>query len=255
MRLGSLLIAVLIICASPVLALDKKGMVLHLSFDEGKGVTAKDTSGEGNDGELQGTIEWIDGEHGKAIYISGDAADNLVLVKNDPTLDITGDMTISVWANIEYVGPDGSNSLITKADTYMIHTSNWSGNGIEQELLLWPFDLWQSPASTPIQVNEWRHVTGVYDGEAVKMYIDGDLMGERARSGATAVTANDLVIGRDSRGCCAARRSALSLDDLVIFNRVLSDKEINEAMQGVSGVSVDPVGSLTATWGNIKIGL
>lgn len=251
MRLGSLLIAALILCASPVLALDKKGMVLHLSFDEGQGKTAKDSSGEGNHGELQGNIEWIDGEHGKAIYISDDAAGNLVLVKDDATLDITGDMTIAMWINIETM-PDGSCSSITKSDTYMIHTSNWSGNGIEQELLLWPFDLWQSPASTPIQLNEWRHVAAVYDGKDIKMYVDGDLMGDRPRSGATANTNSDLVIGRDSRGCCNTRRSALSLDDLVMFNRALSEKEINEAMQGVS-ISVDPVGSLAATWGEIKI--
>ena len=45
------------------------GLVLYLSFDEGEGDTAKDRSGKGNDGQLQGNVQWVEGQHGKA-YIS-----------------------------------------------------------------------------------------------------------------------------------------------------------------------------------------
>ena len=252
MKFAILSAILILLCVGSLCALDKDGLALYLPFDEGRGVTAKDESGEGNDGELQGDIEWVDGEHGKAVYISDNAADNKVVVKDDATLDITGDMTIAVWVKIDTM-PDGSCSLITKADTYMIHTSNWSGNGIEQELLLWPFDKWQTPASTPIQLGEWRHVAGVYDGSDIKMYIDGELMGERGRVGAISSTAADLVIGRDSRGCCDTRRTAQTLDEVMIFDRALSDGEVEEAMDGF-GFSVNPEGSLTATWGDIKAG-
>jgi hypothetical protein len=242
------------ICVSPATALDKAGMVLYLSFDEGEGETAKDRSGNGNDGQLQGNVQWVDGQHGKAVYFSDDAAANMVVVADDNTLDITGSMTIAMWVNIESIGPDGSNSLITKADTYMIHTSNWGGRGIEQELLLWPFDQWQTTASTPIQINEWRHVTGVYNGSDIIMYIDGELMGQRARAGAIASTNSDLVIGRDSRACCNARRTAQTLDEIMIFSRALSEREIEEAMEADS-FPVNPSGSLAATWGEMKLRL
>ena len=158
-------------------------------------------------------------------------------------------MTIAMWVNLDAL--TGSCDIITKADSYMIHSSDWSGNGIEQELLLWPFDSWQTPASTPIQFAEWKHVVGVYDESEIRMYIDGELQGQRARAGATAVTANDLVIGRDNRGCCSNRVFALTVDDVMLFSRALSEAEIKDAMAGV-GAAVNPDGMLTTLWGQIK---
>ncbi|MBD3181943.1 hypothetical protein GF312_06615 [Candidatus Poribacteria bacterium] len=231
-------------------ALDKNGMVLYLSFDEGKGDTAGDSSGNDNDGILEGNIEWVDGQQGKAVRISDDDAGNLVRVADDDTLDITDDMTIGMWVNIETI-PDGSCSIITKADTYMIHTSNWSGNGIEQELLLWPFDAWQTAASTPIPLNEWHHVTGVYDGESIIMYIDGDLGGKRDRGGKTTVTQNDLIIGRDSRGCCNTRRSLVTIDEVAMYNRPLAEDEVEELMQS-SIIAVKPAESIATKWSDVK---
>lgn len=249
MRRVVILFALLLICAAPLYALDTSGLVLHLSFDEGSGTTAADASGAGNDGELVGDVTWVDGVFGKAVYISGSAAENSVVVADDDTLDITGDMTISVWVNIEAM-PDNNCSLITKADIYMIHASDWSGNGIEQELLLWPFDAWQTPASTPIQLGEWRNVVGVYDGTKIKMYIDGQLMGERDRSGDTAVSDVDVVIGRDSRSCCNTRIAAQTIDEVMMFARALSDSEVAELAGGLS--PVQPHDRLSSTWGQIK---
>lgn len=50
---GLVAILTLFIIASPSYAgLDDKSLVLYLSFDEGKGATAKDSSAYGHDGEL-----------------------------------------------------------------------------------------------------------------------------------------------------------------------------------------------------------
>lgn len=251
MRYMIVLFALLFICTTSLYALSLDGLVLHLSFDEGSGGTAADSSGLGNDGALSGGAEWVDGVSGSAIHFSDDAADNMVVIPDDDSLDITGEMTIAMWANIEAM-PDGSCSLITKADTYMIHTSDWSGNGIEQELLLWPFDAWQTEASTPIQLGEWRHVTGVFDGALVKMYIDGVLMGQRDRADGIDSTDSDLVIGRDSRSCCAERVSNLTVDEVMIFDRALSDGEVAELMDTTA---VQPHDSLSSTWGQVKSSL
>ncbi len=247
MRVTIVLLA-LLLCASPLYALNMDGVVLHLPLDEGTGTVAEDQSGNGNDGELQGNVEWVDAQHGGGVYISDDSADNKILVRDSDTLDITGSMTIAMWVLLENLA--GSCSIITKADTYMIHSSDWSGEGIEQELLLWPFDSWQTEASTPIQFGDWRHVVGVYDEAEVKMYIDGTLEGQRARTGEIAVTANDLVIGRDNRSCCGDRVFALTVDDVLIFNRALADDEINDVLQGTT--PVQPKTKLTTTWGEIK---
>jgi len=247
-KLALLMTLMLLAAPMSLLALDKAGMVLYFPFDAGEGTVANDQSEAGNDGELQGNVEWVDGVYGKAVKISDDDAGNTILVPDSDSLDITDEITIAMWVNIESL--TGSCAIITKADSYMIHSSDWSGNGIEQELLPWPFDEWQTEASTPIQFNEWRHVTGVYDGSMVKMYIDGELMGERAYSQKLAVTTSDLVIGRDNRGCCNTRVFGLIVDDVMIFNKALSDKEVKEAMSSLA--PVEPHDRLTSYWGKIK---
>lgn len=252
MKVLTSLAVLLLVLTGPLYAVDMDGLVLHLAFNEGAGTVASDSSGTGNDGELVGDVQWVDGLAGSgALYISGSAAENMVVVPDDDTLDITDAMTISIWANIE-ANPDGSNSLITKADTYMIHTSDWSGNGLEQELLLWPFAAWQTTASTPIQPNEWSHVVGTFDGSLVKMYIDGEFMGEvEWPNGQIAVTESDLVIGRDSRSCCAGRISTLTIDDVMLFSRALSDAEVMELFNNLP-TAVEPDGLLTTSWGELK---
>lgn len=243
-------IVFLIAFTSYLYAFDTKGLVLYLKFDEGSGKTAKDSSGNNNNGSLEGQVEWVNGQIGKAIRVLDNAPGNMVVVKDNASLDITDQITIGTWVMIETM-PDSHCSLVTKEDTYMIHTSNWSGKGIEQELLLWPFDAWQTKASTPIQLNEWRHVLGTYDGKEIKMYVDGKLMGQRAYASKIATTANNVVIGRDSRACCNTRRSTQSFDEVVIFNRAVSDQEVKEIMVG-GGKAVDPNGHLATLWGYVK---
>lgn len=248
MKFTVVLLIMLLICSGSVYALNMDGLVLYLPLDEGSGKVAEDSSGNENVGELQGNVEWVDGKYNKGVYISDDSADNKILVKDSDSLDITGEMTIAMWVSLDSLS--GSCAIITKSDTYMIHSSDWSGDGIEQELLLWPFDSWQTEASTPIQFGEWRHVVGIYDGEEIRMYIDGKVEGQRERSGDTAVTASDLVIGRDNRGCCNTRVFGLSVDEVMIFSRALTDGEVNEMMDGVA--PVEPKAKVTTTWANIK---
>jgi hypothetical protein len=249
MRFTVILVTLLLISTGSLYALDQTGLVLYLPFDEWCGKSAKDASDNGNDGELMGNVEWVGGQYGKAVRILDDDAGNMVVVKDSDTLDITGEMTIAAWINIETL-PDENCSIVTKADTYMVHASTWSGLGIEMELLLWPFDAWQTAASTPIQFNEWRHYVGIYDGAEIRTYIDGELKGQRARTGDTDVTAADVVIGRDSRDCCNTRLATLTMDEVMMWNRVLSDSEVREVMASLA--PVQPQDLLAATWGRIK---
>ncbi len=239
-----------VFCVSAAYSLDTSGMVLYLSFDEGSGAVANDSSGMDNDGAVMGNVEWIDGMKGKAVKILDDAADNMVLIADDDSLDFTNAMSYGGWVNIEAL-PDGSCSFITKADTYMIHASDWSGLGIEVEPLLWPFDAWQTAISSPIPFGEWHHVVGTFSDGILKAYVDGVLIGEREFAADIDVTENDLVIGRDSRECCFERIQLISADEVFVFNRAISEDDVNDLMAGnVSAVS--PTGRLSTLWGEIK---
>ena len=49
-------------------------LVGHWKFDEGSGTTAFDSSGNGNDGTLNGGAQWVEGQLGGAIQFNGSRA-------------------------------------------------------------------------------------------------------------------------------------------------------------------------------------
>ncbi|MHC4168510.1 MAG: hypothetical protein ACYSWQ_16280 [Planctomycetota bacterium] len=62
-------------------------LVGHWRFDEGSGTTAFDSSGNGNDGTLNGGPNWVVGYLGGALEFDG--SDDWVDCGNDPSLDLT----------------------------------------------------------------------------------------------------------------------------------------------------------------------
>jgi hypothetical protein len=75
----------------PTLATE--GIVSHWKFDEGGGSIAYDSAGN-NDGTVNGAT-WTTGKMNGAL--SFDGSNDYVSVPHDTTLNITGDITISVW--------------------------------------------------------------------------------------------------------------------------------------------------------------
>ncbi len=61
-------------------------LVLHLSFDEGAGNIANDSSGIGNDCALNGNPKWTDGPFGTALELDGATWGE---VGDDDSLDLT----------------------------------------------------------------------------------------------------------------------------------------------------------------------
>jgi len=235
-------------------ALDMKGLVLYLTFDEGSGTVTKDASGKGNNGTLTGKVDWVDGKRGKAIQTNDDAGGNYVVVKNNASLNPPTAMTITAWANVMTV-PDGHVSLVTKADTWMIHVSNWRGTAgaLDWEPLFWTpgFVAWQTKASAVVKMNEWHHIAGIYDGANVITYIDGKEAGRVAQTGKLATSTVDVVIGRDRRSCCNARKAKQAIDEVTIWERALSAAEVVEVMDG-KATAVEPQGKAAVRWGEVK---
>jgi len=56
------------ICSGKI---DPESVVGMWLLDEGKGDTAKDSSGSGNDGTLANNPKWVEGKSGKALEFNG----------------------------------------------------------------------------------------------------------------------------------------------------------------------------------------
>lgn len=98
------------------------------------------------------------------------------------------------------------------------------------------------------EMQEWYHIAGVKEDAELTVYINGEEKGKYAVPAEHSQGNGPLYIGKSPR----YRAATFVMDDLVIYNRALSQDEIVEAMQGALSVSVDVSDKLAATWGDLK---
>jgi len=194
-------------------------------LDDGSGTTAVDSSGNDNDGTLVGSPQWVVGKIGGALQLNGTS--DYVNCSNDAVFDITEQVTLSVWVNTNDAGNGQHNPYITKGDTtYGLkhHTSN----GIE--VFIYDGDWYQarSDALDSSFNSIWHHVAGTYDGIQLKLYIDGALQTTSDHVGSIATNQFAVNIGRNSEAEAddGGRFYEGAIDDVRIYNRVLSSAEI-----------------------------
>ncbi len=120
--------------------------------------------------DLQGKGEIVEGKFGNALKLSGH--DSWVEVYRDKALDIKGkEISIDLWIK---PGPwNGCEYIVTKGMyqfgfRYPSSTSIsfYTGGDIPGEAASALPEDWEG---------NWHHVAGVYDGETVSLYIDGEL--------------------------------------------------------------------------------
>jgi len=231
-------------------------MVLYFPFEEGEGVTIHDTSRTGNDGEIKGDVVWSDeGKYGKALKFN--AKDGYILVSASPSLDIDTEVTIMAWVNWvnagdawltimasgQQNGPWETYGMFIHRDTKKVYFPV----NLESGFIWWPDNTSPGDATQP---EVWQHICGTYDGDIVKIYVDGELLAEIARGSKLVPTEMDLRIGHRLGSTCYFNGL---MDEVAIFEKALSQDEIKTAMTGLEALkAVEPEGKLSVFWGELK---
>ncbi|MEN6426814.1 MAG: LamG-like jellyroll fold domain-containing protein [Phycisphaerales bacterium] len=198
-------------------------------FDEGSGTVASDSSTFGNHGTLTNGPTWTTGVFGTALRFDG--VDDYVLVPHNESLTVSGEVAVAVWINPgRYVGPTGDpwQGIIGKQEgqrsynlyTYTDGTLHFSTAGVGT----------LSTATVPL--NEWAHVCAMVKGGTHVYYVNGAAGGTSGSGVALPGAADtaDVVIGRTNEG---TSRSWLGmLDDVRVYNRSLTQAEVQEIMTG-----------------------
>ena len=222
-------------------------LVLYLSFDEGAGSVAKDSSTFGNDCTLNGNPIWIDGKFGKALEFDGATWGELA---DSDSLDLTGAMTIEAWVKM-YGGGEGTQSAVEKGSAWIDGEYNLAAlysNGTILQMKDLPEECNDDNIGSSIQDNNWHFLVGMWDGGTIKLYIDGNLDAEMPCAGALLTNDEPLFIG--ARG--GTERFLIgALDEIKIYNYALSEAELARDMQSPA-TAVEPNGKLTTTWSIIK---
>jgi hypothetical protein len=206
--------------------------VLAYSFNEGFGSTANDSSGNGNNGILVNGATWSTGHSGSAVNLDG--INDYVNAGNIAALNGLTAVTVSAWvkgsvgsasADAVIVAKDAAFALVVGLDS--LHKAQF---GVKSGSAWYGF-----PASTTnVDDGNFHFLTGVYDGNTLRVYVDGIQQGSQNIGNLTlnAPSAN-LEIGSCIGGPdCSASGEMWSgiVDDVRIYNRALSPAEIQADM-------------------------
>ena len=229
-------------------ALDDKSLVLYLSFDEGNGNTAKDSSQYGHDGELFKSPSWVDGQFGgKALEFDG-AKGQYVMVPINDTLQLREQFTIAFWVK--------RGNTQVKEWNYMVAAGSlvWAVifNNNNKKTWFWSKDPgWSSEATSDAdQPEDWVHITITHDTKQSEaaIYHDGSKVGTGNQPGQTIEIDGSIMVGARHPG---DEFFTGTIDEVYLFNRIISEDEINAIKNG-DFAPVEPAEKLATTWGVIK---
>jgi hypothetical protein len=222
-------------------------------FDENKGDIAADSSGKGNDGKVQGPT-WAKGKFGQALEFDG--TDDLVEVPDAPNLNPTEAMSMGCWVYItgnqgqhrDIISKDGESGerqyLFTASSIDKFRPHIWTPDGVARH-----YD-----GKTTVELNTWYHIFQTYDGSALKLYVNGSEEDSRDFPGGIIVTKQPVRIGGGANPGAAAYHTPGIIDEVVIFNVVLEEAEIQAIMnEGLSSMlAVSEADKLATTWADLK---
>ncbi len=221
-------------------------------FEEGAGKTAKDSSGKGHDGELNGP-KWKKGKIGTALEFDGA---QWVKIESTPELQIGEQLSMMAWFFATDI--EDWRQLIAKSDEYLLRIDP-PQEGNKMSAFVKPGGGWEPRASARVpETDTWIHFAATYDSneksEQLIVYVNGEKAGASTRPGAVAVTANPVEIGKWGVGSYFVG----IIDEAAIFNTILSEDEVKIIMEhglakALGGLDVAPsTDKLTTAWGKIR---
>lgn len=195
----------------------ENALVSYWNLNENTGTIANDSLG-GNNGTITGA-SWGEGISGSCLVFNGTTG--AVRAPSKLNLNPVYGITMMAWAKTT---ENKTAKIFQKGD--------WDGHGLGQG----NWDGWDARimlsdntehsidwgGGLPI-LNEWYHLAMTYDGQQLKLYVNGQLRNSLAVTGLLKVNNRDLSIGSDNN---LQKWFNGSIDELKFFNQALDATEI-----------------------------
>lgn len=190
-------------------------------MSEGAGGTTEDTRG-GRMASLSGASWEPTGVNGSAIDFDG--SNDAVELPHDPTLALTGALTVSAWINPDTVS--GRQAIVSHGSYFELALDDsevafrYVGTGTEEFV----------SSGAGVRADRWQHVTAVSDGTNVSLLLDGTSVLSMPRPDAPSASTEPLLIGSNGDD----DRFDGSIDEVEIFDEALSFSEAEAAAAAAS---------------------
>jgi hypothetical protein len=221
---------------------------------------AEDISGNDLGGVINGNVVPIEDRFGSpdsAMQFPGQEASHIA-IEDNALLQMPGAMTLAAWVFAD-AAMQGSNNARIVSKQAGGGARSWSLN-VENAGLPATFQV-ASDGNTivgvdgsPLPTGEWVHMAGVYrPGQALEVYVNGKLDTSNT-SGIPdeqfSANGQPVIIG--ARSACGNCGWLGGIDDVLIYNRDLSENEVRQLMENGPFTAVEPHNKLAITWGTIK---
>ncbi len=205
-----------LVCLIPVslstMAFAGSDAVARYGFDEGNGPVVRDLTGNGHDGKIIGARFVKSGTGGA---LSFDGVDDDVDCGTGGALDLREQITIAAWVRPARVPPAEVGLVIKDFESYGLtyYKDGYcyfyiSGGG--------------NHCKAPIAPGFWFHVAGTYDGQVMRLYINGKLRAHRKLAVGIKKGPTLRIGSRGVPGSYFAGR----LDEVQIHRRALSAEQV-----------------------------
>ena len=231
----------LLLCrmATPAKATNPAGLVAQWNFDQGQGNVLSDSSGNGNHGQIHGA-KWARAGDGYALVF--DKIEDHVDFAGNPSLQLTGPMTVEAWIKPMNAGWDGGGLIGTSAQGYLLTYRTGIGpSQAERGLCQWNIG-GENVIRAKLRIGQWNHIAGTFDGTTMELWVNGRLKGSHKSFGPPETRENFTIcsakpvpsyarldkLADQVFGASATRASHFqgALDHVRLYNRAVSGTEI-----------------------------
>jgi serine/threonine protein kinase/N-acetylneuraminic acid mutarotase len=202
---------------------------------------ANDIAGS-NKGMLQGSVTFEAGKVDHAFRFDGSS---FVTMGNPAALNLTGNrFTIGGWINPSVNGPAvyfgkteyGLNDYVLLFSRGLHGLIRTDGN----ESVVFGYS--DFPSNTRLLVppiRQWTHIALTYDGSVIKLYANGELVGQERKTGDINSDSVPFNIGGRADDNGTGKFNGL-IDEVEVFDRALSQKEIHDIFDAGSAGTCKP---------------
>ncbi len=244
---------ILIFAVSYTYAVEEGDILVYYSFDKLDDKIFKDNSGNGNDAELTGNGELVDGQVRKAVHLTGG------VVQMSPANDFVvpigekGQFTMEAWFYLNsHADYDGIVSIEVPG-----------GDCCEFRLMVNPNfkPFWdaghhqdKSLDNFTFELNEWYHYVLAFDGKDGEIYVNGDFIGEQPENFEFPKYKEAFIYIGAGESANSHKAENVIIDEAVIYSKALTEDEVKASMElGVAGaLAVEAGNKLAVTWGQLK---